>query len=56
MSPLILIPIAIAFIVGRSAWFRRRAARARRLVASASRRAGYTIVVNLGPMFAWGRR
>ena len=114
MSPLLVIGIPLAFIVGRLAWFRLRAGKARALVAagaalidvrtpgefgaghlpsarnlplerlmarpheagprdkpvvlycasgtrsgmaaSALKRAGYATVVNLGPMFAWGRR
>ena len=114
MSPIALVAIPLALIVGRMAWFRLRAGRARALVAagaslidvrtareyesghlpdahnlpldvltrrphaagpkdrpvvvycasgtrsaaaaSALKRAGYSTVVNLGPMFAWGRR
>ena len=114
MSPIVLIAIPVAFIVGRLAWFRLRSGKARALVAAGAalidvrtqgeyeaghlpdahnlpldrlmarpqeagprdrpvvlycasgtrsglaartlRRAGYATVVNLGPMFAWGRR
>lgn len=114
MSPIVLVVVPLALIVGRLAWFRVRSGKARALVAAgaalidvrtpgeyqaghlpdarnvpldrlmarpheagprdrpvvlycasgtrsglaarALRRAGYGTVVNLGPMFAWGRR